>query len=181
MLGFMGKLGRPTDFTPEIGAQIVELYAGGKRLDDLCRDYPWAPDSHVTIFRWAERHQVFGQELSRARRFHAESLAMQTMGIIALEKDPQRARVQIQALQWAAAKYAPQTFGDKLEITADYRVNLADAIEQGRGRLLPGRDQLDIDHAESPAIVDVTPNRTTDQISGAAQNAEDDDLPDFMR
>lgn len=173
------KVGRPTTYTTEIGDRIAELHANGKRLVEICRDNEWAPLETSTIRRWADRIPEFGAKLAEARRHHAEAMAEETVDDAATTIDPHRARVKIQAKQWLASKYNPQTFGDKLELAVDQRVSLVDAMSAARDRLRSIRYQQQDDERQ---VIDVTPQiggASTDVQSDAAP--EDDDLPDFMR
>lgn len=173
------KVGRPTTYTTEIGDRIVELYADGKRLAEICLENDWAPEKPYSIRRWADRIPEFGVKFAEARRHHAEAIVEQTVADAMTITDPHRARVKIQALQWMASKYLPQVFGDKLELAVDQRISLTDALTAAQDRLRSIRYQ------QPDAIgqaIDITPqieHALTDVQSDGA--ADEDDLPDFMR
>jgi hypothetical protein len=107
-------------------------------------------------------------------------LAASTLTVLIEERDPQRAGVLIRAKQWLAGKYASGVYGEKLEITADHKVSLMDAIAAGQGRLLPGHDQHTQPISQPIGMIDVTPNRSTDQRSGDADPQQLDALPDWF-
>lgn len=173
------KVGRPTMYTEEIGDRICELHANGKRLVEICRDNDWAPLNSSTIRRWADRIPEFGQKLAEARRHHAEAMAEETVDDATTTIDPHRARVKIQAKQWLASKYNPQTFGDKLELAVDQRISLTDALTAAQDRLRSIRYQQPGDGAQ---VIDGTAkmiDAPTDVQSD--DQSDEDDLPDWMR
>jgi hypothetical protein len=84
-----------------------------------------------------------GQKYARAVEQRADALADQTIEIADDEtKDPNRARNQIQARQWVAAKTAPKKFGDRIDLNVTQSIDIRAVLADARGRLRPMCDQL---------------------------------------
>ena len=60
------QLGRPTDYTPELGIEICARMAEGKSLLQIMKD-PDMPKSRATVYRWLEAHESFRDSYARAR------------------------------------------------------------------------------------------------------------------
>lgn len=168
------SVGRPTDYTPELGEQILELHANGVSIKDICDTNLWAPLYPSTVMRWAENRPDFALALGRARKMCADALAEQTLAMLEKERDPQRARVAIQARQWLAGKLDSARFGDKVQLDVEHKVSLVDAIGAARSRVLPVCDQH-VDHDDQ--VVDA---QYTIVDASRDNKSSDEDLPDFF-
>lgn len=110
--------GRPSDYTPELAADICDRLMAGESMVAICLgdEYP----SQTTIYRWLEENTEFRERYERARVWQAHTMAdraveMATKGSRAIG-DPQVAAVQLNAIKWAASKLAPKVYGDKQDI-----------------------------------------------------------------
>lgn len=110
------KMGRPSDYTPELGDRICALMSQGESLNAICKgeDMP----SAVSVYAWLRKHDEFFNNYVRAREDQADTLADEIVGI-ADEKteDANSRRVRIDARKWVAAKLKPKKYGDKVETT----------------------------------------------------------------
>ena len=63
----MAKVGRPTDFTPELGEQILELMSSGLSLAASAAELGV---HRQRVYEWEERHPEFADtvKLARAKR-----------------------------------------------------------------------------------------------------------------
>lgn len=123
-----GKGGRPTDYTPELAAQICELIAGGKSLRSICgKD---GIPVWETIRRWLNAHEEFRAQYARAREDQADVFADEIMEISQRVTDadtvdgktaltPDQARVAIDARKWMAGKLRPRVYGDSGRLELD--------------------------------------------------------------
>lgn len=112
-------IGRPSDYTPERATEICEWLANGKSLASYCEeeDNP----SHASIYRWLEKHEDFREAFARARETQAHHDAdklnriseLLQAGVIA----PDVARVITDAMKWTAARRAPKSYGDKVQLS----------------------------------------------------------------
>lgn len=111
------KIGRPTDYTPELGDRICNELTLGKSLVKICKadDMP----ATVTIYRWLREHEEFSNNYARARENQADLYADEIVEIADNTDDPQKARVQIDSRKWVSSKLKPKKYGDKLDVTSD--------------------------------------------------------------
>lgn len=99
--------GRPSDYTIEKAEEICTLLAEGNALVEIVEreDMP----AMRTVYRWLFAHEEFRQMYAQAREWQGETMAdraalMATKGSRAIG-DPAVARVQLDAIKWAAAKF----------------------------------------------------------------------------
>lgn len=81
-----------------------------------------------TVHRWLAEHQDFQEQYARAREEQADGFADEIIDIadsVAPETgEVAKAKLQIDARKWKAAKLAPKKYGEKLELDADMRVKV---------------------------------------------------------
>jgi len=104
--------GRPSGFTPELGVAICEWIAEGESLRKICEDE--ALPSRSTVVKWLGEYSEFSVQYARAREAQADYFADEMIEIADLTKDPQKARLQIDARKWKASKMSPKKYGDKV-------------------------------------------------------------------
>lgn len=124
-------MARPSDYTPEIAAEICERLAGGVSLRAICaaEDMP----SDRSVYRWLEANEEFRQQYARAREVQADTLADEILdisnttvigvktktgkdGVEITEGDMiEHRRLQVDARKWLAGKLAPKKYGDKTD------------------------------------------------------------------
>lgn len=111
-------IGRPTTYNQETADKICELIARGMSLRAICAsaDMP----AGGTVHRWLAEHQDFQEQYARAREEQADGFADEIIDIadsVAPETgEVAKAKLQIDARKWKAAKLAPKKYGDKSEI-----------------------------------------------------------------
>lgn len=76
------------------------------------------------------------EEHVQARHSSADWLVAQAKHIADTEIDAQRARNMIDIRKWTAAKIAPQTYGDRIELNVTQTVDMAGALAESRKRVL---------------------------------------------
>ena len=109
-------MGRPSDYTPELAAEICDRLAGGEPLQAICSSSDAMPDPK-TVRRWRDAHPEFRSMYARAREDAGDAWAERALAA-AMKADPvtaAAARVKFDALRWYASKLAPKTYGDKLQ------------------------------------------------------------------
>lgn len=110
-------LGRPSKYSVELAEQICDLVARGLSLRTICvkSDMP----STSTVCKWLTEHSEFSEQYARAREEQADVYADEIVEIAdAVEPDSaavSKAKLQIDARKWKAAKLAPKKYGDKVE------------------------------------------------------------------
>lgn len=124
--------GRPTSYTPELGADICKHVAEATPLRDIAAK-PGMPATS-TMMLWLDgRHPEFSEQYARAREAQADKLAEEILSIADdglndtyLDADGNkrtdtdviaRSKLRVDARKWLASKMAPKKYGDKIEAT----------------------------------------------------------------
>lgn len=126
-------MARPSDYSPEIAAQICRRIADGQSLRQIDADE--AMPGKTTIMRWlGERDKSeFRDQYAQAREAQADKLVDEILEIAddsSLDKKTvetdhgevevvdheniQRSRLRVDARKWAASKLAPKKYGDRV-------------------------------------------------------------------
>lgn len=125
-------MGRPTDYTPEIAAEICERLKTGKTLRQVCRDEKFPEDT--TVRQWAIKDlHGFSSQYADARELGYMAMADDCLDIaddglndwVARQGDGepvfqaehyQRSRLRLDTRKWLLSKCLPKIYGDKLEL-----------------------------------------------------------------
>jgi hypothetical protein len=112
------KIGRPTDYTPEIAREIADQMIDGNSLRAVCQ-HDDMPDEG-TVYRWIARHPEFRDMYAHARELQAlrwaeEVLTIADDGTL----DPQDRRIRVDTRKWLLSKVLPKVYGDKLTVAGD--------------------------------------------------------------
>lgn len=112
------KTGRPSGYSEELGEEICARVATGEDIMSICESA--GMPAHTTLHRWREKFPAFGAAYARARALSGEAGEARIQRIMddarAGKLDAQTARVLIDAEKWLAAKRAPRTHGDRLDV-----------------------------------------------------------------
>lgn len=129
------QVGRPTDYTQELGDLICELVSSTTYgLQKLCTLYPELPDK-VTVNRWRHRFPEFRTQYAQAKCEQADLLAEECLDIAdddtfdtvtKYNKDGSeydacntefiaRSRLRVDTRKWLAAKLLPKQYGQNSE------------------------------------------------------------------
>lgn len=115
----MADRGRPTDYSWEVVAPILERLADGESLRSICRED--AMPSKASIFLWLSKYPDFSDQYAKAREAQADSHADDIVDIADdpnLKTDPvlvQIAKLRIDTRKWAASKLKSKAYGDKVQ------------------------------------------------------------------
>lgn len=123
-------MGRPSEYTDDIGAAICARLAGGEPLTKICRDD--GMPNPATVYRWLIAFPTFSEMYTRAREDQADTLADE---IVAIADDGQndtyvngdgvevtnqdviaRSKLRVEARKWVAAKLKPRKYGDAMKL-----------------------------------------------------------------
>ena len=111
--------GRPTKYTVEIAEKILARIADGKTLNAICREKGFPP--HATVRHWVEdNRRNFGDRFRFARKIGFEAMADGLIEISDTDKNPQRAKIRVDARKWYLSKLAPKNYGERLEMRAEH-------------------------------------------------------------
>jgi hypothetical protein len=105
--------GAPTKYSPALATEICELLANGNGgMAAICAR-PNMPTER-TVYRWLDEHLEFRQAYAYARGRLADRWHAETVAIADSATDANLARLRVDARKWAAAKLAPQKYGDRI-------------------------------------------------------------------
>lgn len=127
-----GSGGRPSTYTKELAAEILERISNGESLRQITRDAHMPVLS--TVYLWMLRDLVFSEQYARAREEQAETLADEIVALA--DEDPMQvvddkgiARVdsawvtwqknRVDARKWVASKLKPKKYGDRVAVAGD--------------------------------------------------------------
>jgi len=108
-------MGRPTDYTEDLGDLICEGVAQKTPLARLCEENKYLPNPR-TVYRWLRTHESFCQNYTRAKEDQADYLAEECLDIAddsAIE--PADKRIRVDTRKWLASKFQPKKYGDKIQ------------------------------------------------------------------
>ena len=115
-------MGRPTDYTEEIGLEICEKLALGNSLNRITQMD--SMPSISTVYRWHRQFPEFRKKYELAREDQVETFADELI-IIAdnTESDQvQRDRLKIDTRKWIAERMKPKKYGAKSEMDVNHNI-----------------------------------------------------------
>jgi hypothetical protein len=95
--------------------EICERIANGESLRSICAD-DYMP-STTSVCRWLDLYPDFREQYTRARARQADYYADQIVTIADTAEDHNKARLQIDARKWVAAKLLPKKYGERTTTT----------------------------------------------------------------
>ncbi|MFB9087206.1 ubiquitin carboxyl-hydrolase [Erwinia tracheiphila] len=117
------KMGRPSDYLPEVADDICALLASGESLVKVCKR-PGMPDKS-TVFRWLAIHDDFCDKYANATEARADAIFEDMFDIAddATEEPAAvaKARLRIDTRKWALARMNPKKYGDKVSQEIDHK------------------------------------------------------------
>lgn len=117
------KTGRPSDYLPEVAADICSLLANGESLRKVC-ERPGMP-SKTSVFRWLAEHSEFRDQYAKATETRADAIFEEMFDIadnVAEEAAAVgKARLRIDTRKWALARMNPKKYGDKVSQEIDHK------------------------------------------------------------
>lgn len=117
------KTGRPSDYLPEVAADICSLLADGESLRKVC-ERPEMPNK-ATVFRWLAQHDEFRDQYAKATETRADAIFEEIFDIadnVAEEAAAVgKARLRIDTRKWALARMNPKKYGDKVSQEIDHK------------------------------------------------------------
>lgn len=109
-------MGRPSKYTPELAELICDRIAAGKTLVSICR--PTSMPHRNTVYGWLVADEVFSGMYARAKERQADALIDEAMARARRSSRETAAadRLLVDTLKWAAAKFKPHAYGDKVQV-----------------------------------------------------------------
>lgn len=150
--------GYPIANRDEIIDEICHRLTAGEPMAQICRD------AHIpapqTLWDWGKQDPAIETEISRAREFGADSIAMDALDIADnLTGDPQRDKLRVETRLKLLAKWNPKKYGDNMQLRhADAdggKLDTAPLVNELLGLMPGGAPSAP---AQQP-IINVTPTR----------------------
>lgn len=123
------KRTRPQEYDEKLVLTICRRIAEGETLRGIIIADPSMP-THETWYRWMRENPSLVTTHTRAREDAADTFVEQGLEIV---DDPMagasgealgHARLRSDYRKWAASKYKPRSYGDKLEVGGDLTLNI---------------------------------------------------------
>jgi len=120
--GLQAKPVKGVQYSEELALEILDHVASGKSLKSFCEvngeRIPGRP-TRQAVFQWRANIKGFGDLFNEAMRDRAHLLVDEIVHIADTEDDVKKARNMIDARKWAAARYLPKVYGDRLAVTGE--------------------------------------------------------------
>jgi len=109
------SVGRPSHYTPEIWAKIIESTEEGNHLRGICRELGIGKS---TVYDWMTEQPTLKAEYEVARREGYDVIAQDCLAIADdLTEEPASRRVRVETRLKLLAKWYSQQYGDKVALT----------------------------------------------------------------
>lgn len=117
------KTGRPSDYLPEVAADICALLSDGESLRKVC-ERPGMPNK-ATVFRWLAVYEEFRDQYAQATETRADAIFEEMFdiadGVAEESAAVGKARLRIDTRKWALARMNPKKYGDKVSQEIDHK------------------------------------------------------------
>lgn len=110
-------MGRPTDYTDTLAAEIIWQVMEGKSTRKICEQD--GMPSRDTLYRWLANSPDFSDQYVRACKIRREDKFERIEDIADTEDDVARARLKVDVIKWQLSKEEPKKYGDKIDMTSD--------------------------------------------------------------
>lgn len=141
-------MGRPSEFTPDVAAQICAELVEGKSLRAICRQE--SMPGLTTVFKWLKDFPDFANQYAHAREAQADTLADEITDIaddcskdyydrptkdgeterVVDTEHINRSRLRVEARKWIASKLKPKKYGDIKEVQLSGEVALVEILRK---------------------------------------------------
>lgn len=124
-------------------ARFCELLADRMEVGEAVATMGWKTHQYRAM---RAQLPAFDSAVTLAREMAQDGWVDKMQEIAETTPDVNRARLLVDAIKWRASKIKPRTYGDKLDITLDARIDIGDALATARARaaLRPMCDPADI-------------------------------------
>ena len=112
-------MGRPSTYTPEVEAEVMDRLASGESLRSICKDDHLPSESAVRLWVTDDNPKGIAARYSRARGMGIDALGEQTLEDATKSMDPQdvaAAQLAWRARTWHMSKMRPDKYGDRTSL-----------------------------------------------------------------
>ena len=116
----MAEIGRPSEYTEEIGLKICERLARGESLNTICKDDDMPARRTIHYWLLDKDKESFLHQYEKACNARADKLFDDLLDIADSENkgDVNRARLRVDTRKWYLSKVLPKKFGEKVDFTS---------------------------------------------------------------
>jgi len=109
-------MARPRKYTEGLGDLVCEGISEGKSLSRICDGNKNLPNTR-TVYSWMRLYPEFLHNYEAAKQDQADRMADEIVEIAdeASSENVQVSRLRCDVRKWAASKFKPKKYGDKLE------------------------------------------------------------------
>jgi hypothetical protein len=152
-----------SQFNDELAERIITGILDGKTQQTIAKEI----GVEVATIKWAMKHPLFGDRLAAAREQAAHVLVDASIHIADEDPDSKRARVRMQARQFAAERRNRKAYAPSIDMTLDQRVDIGGTLLEARKRVaLPGSNlQLPSPAQEADYVLIPAPSATDTQTA----------------
>lgn len=124
--------------TPEVVEAFLDMIRNGRSCAQACRQD--GMPSSKTIQNWALTDAEFARRYEEAKQdrgnYYGELVAEVALaGLQGKYKDSAMLRAAIDGLKWSAARMAPKSFGDRMEVSHSAQGSYVEALKAVQGRM----------------------------------------------
>ncbi|MEQ4710671.1 ubiquitin carboxyl-hydrolase [Providencia alcalifaciens] len=110
------KMGRPSDYLPEVADDICTLIADGESLRSVCKKK--GMPNMTKIMRWLRENADFREQYAKAMESRADAVFEELFDIADdVAEEPaaiSKAKLRIDTRKWALSRMSPKKYGDKI-------------------------------------------------------------------
>lgn len=149
-------IGRPRDYTPELGAYIVQRIRNGAHYSDLVEE--GLVTNYNNLALWKEQDPSFKDAVERAQEERAELWADQLIEIADNPLlDPNDRRIRVETRWKVIGSLLYRRYGVKQQVDINQRIDVGSTAAEVLMRLTEQAKQAKL---SAPNIIDVTPTDT---------------------
>lgn len=128
-------VGRPTDYSEELAADICGKMTAGESLRSICSSDSMPCLS--SVYLWLGKYPTFSENYANAQRERATAMFEEIFEIgDDVDPDPAaiaKARLRVDTRKWALARMDSKRYGDKVQVDANVTMNHEEALDALKG------------------------------------------------
>ncbi|WP_368877345.1 ubiquitin carboxyl-hydrolase [Providencia vermicola] len=117
------KMGRPSDYLPEVADDICALIADGESLRSVCKR-KGMPNT-TKVMRWLRENPDFREQYAKAMESRADAVFEELFDIADDVSEESaavaKAKLRIDTRKWALSRMSPKKYGDKISQDIDVK------------------------------------------------------------
>jgi hypothetical protein len=157
----------------ETALKIIDYLYQGKTLTQAFKDFGVSPQ---TFYTFRNENPFIAECLARAQDDYADLLVDSAIELSDNQPDVNRARIQVDIRKWAASKYKPHRYGDRIDMNVNGTLDFKAALEQREQALLLRRYPENVEDAQLVEPKQLTEQKPTDTESVAPETRDAEEM-----